>query len=218
MTTAFTTLNELQLGNGLALSTYEIESEVLELAVNTINPFYVGTNVKEALESLDVLDNSEISEHFPMHNEEECDEMDIDFYDAEENLDYMHALEIKLEDNTYNWNGNGSNDLEFKVLKSEFGREYVAVSVHIGVDIRGGYTPWVIFNNTYEEFIEALTENTEHVDANGFTITGSLFSECLNVFKQGGDSVEVYGGLYSETLEGLQQEATELLKDEELIK
>ncbi len=212
------TLKDLLQSNGLALSAYEIESEVINLAVNKVNPYYVGTNVKEFLKSLDILDNSVLGGYFPMHDTDECYELGLDFEDAEDNLDYTQPIKVKSEHNTYNWNGNGSNDIHFMELENEFGQTLIALSVHIGTDIRGGYTPFVIINANFDELTDALRENIETVEVDGYRFVGDLLSEWINIDNmETGDYSETYEPLYSSTENGLKEDAREVLKELELI-
>jgi len=60
--------------------------------------------------------------------------------------------------NTYNWNYLGPRDLNFHIVESPNDTIYTFYSIHLGGDIRGGYSSEYIFVDTYESgFYEAIS-------------------------------------------------------------
>ena len=108
-------------------------------------------------------------------------------------------------DNTYNWNGNISNDLNMDYMVNDDGEEIMLIMVHLYGDIRGGYSDYfaVKFDSEYE-FYE-LESATQHKDVNDYMVADvSIFSERYNVYdyiKQ-----EDVGEFYEFELEDLLEE------------
>lgn len=86
-------------------------------------------------------------------------------------------------DNTYNWSGNISNDLNLNYLENDSGEEIILIMVHLYGDIRGGYSDYfaVKFDSVYE-FYE-LESATQMKDVNDHMVADlTIFSERYNVY------------------------------------
>lgn len=77
-------------------------------------------------------------------------------------LDCTHDFEDNVyANNTYNWNGNCSEVMQYYVYKTPF-EFYVAIAIHIGWDVRVGYTDYVLYKfDCYEDFLDAFQSNYE---------------------------------------------------------
>ena len=86
-------------------------------------------------------------------------------------------------DNTYNFGGNISNDLNMDYLVNDNGEEIMLIMVHLFGDIRGGYSDYfaVKFHNEYA-FYE-LESATQMKDVNDHMVADlTIFSEMYNVY------------------------------------
>ena len=108
-------------------------------------------------------------------------------------------------DNTYNWNGNISNDLNMDYLVTEDDEEIILIMVHLFGDIRGGYSDYfaVKFDSMYEFYeLESATQIktvNDHMSADL-----SIFSEMYNVYNY--EKQEDVGSFYCLELEDLLEE------------
>lgn len=108
-------------------------------------------------------------------------------------------------DNTYNWNGNISNDLNMNYLENEDGEEIMLIMVHLYGDIRGGYSDYfaVKFDSMYE-FYE-LESATQMKDVNDHMVADlTIFSERYNVYDY--EKQEDIGEFFDLELEDLLEE------------
>lgn len=105
-------------------------------------------------------------------------------------------------DNTYNWNGNISNDLNLDYMENDDGEEIILIMVHLYGDIRGGYSDYfaVKFDSIYE-FYE-LESATQMKDVNDHMVADvTIFSERYNVYDY--EKQEDVGEFYCIELEDL---------------
>lgn len=108
-------------------------------------------------------------------------------------------------DNTYNWNGNISNDLNINYMTNDNDEEIMLIMVHLYGDIRGGYSDYfaVKFDSKYE-FYE-LENATQMKDVNDHMVADlTIFSECYNVYDY--EKQEDVGEFYELELEDLLEE------------
>lgn len=108
-------------------------------------------------------------------------------------------------DNSYNWNGNISNDLNMDYLENDDGEEIMLIMVHLYGDIRGGYSDYfaVKFDSVYE-FYE-LESATQMKDVNDHMVADlTIFSECYNVYDY--EKQEDVGEFFDLELEDLLEE------------
>ena len=95
---------------------------------------------------------------------------------------FKHNPKVK-GDNTYNWSGNISNDLNIDYLMNDNDEEIMLIMVHLYGDIRGGYSDYfaVKFDNEYE-FYE-LESTTQMKDVNDHMVADvTIFSDSYNVY------------------------------------
>ena len=112
-------------------------------------------------------------------------------------------------DNTYNWSGNISNDLNMDYMVNEDGEEIMLIMVHLYGDIRGGYSDYfaVKFDSEYE-FYE-LESTTQSKDVNDHMVADlTIFSEMYNVYDY--EKQEDVGSFYDLELEDLLKEIDNL--------
>ena len=111
--------------------------------------------------------------------------------------------------NTYNWNGNISNDLNMNYMVNEDGEEIMLIMVHLYGDIRGGYSDYFVvkFDSEYE-FYE-LESTTQSKDVNDHMVADlNIFSERYNVYDY--EKQEDVGLFYDLELEDLLKEIDNL--------
>lgn len=114
-----------------------------------------------------------------------------------EDLENMQAVKIR-HDNTYNFGGNFTNELHFIELELEDDRAVLLYRVHVGLDVRGGYSSWGGFMfDTIEDFYEVIIRDVTTIEVtyrdltnptdteaeeNYLTISVNGFSEHQNVY------------------------------------
>lgn len=195
------TLAELVEGEffGLELEADNVE-EIIE-AGKARHEFYIGTDVKEWLSKFTAVTSDNLGEYFPTWDDaEERDDTD------RPNLET--ALYFSDGDNSYNWSGNSSTDINFNLVHDDLGRGFVYVAIHIGSDIRAGYTTGILLDlESYSDddlliyFLEPAYEASEGLDVeyNGDTyyVNGNILSEEVDVYRESdGASFYTYGYVY----------------------
>lgn len=108
-------------------------------------------------------------------------------------------------DNTYNWSGNISNDLNINYMVNENDEEIMLIMVHLYGDVRGGYSDYfaVKFDSVYD-FYE-LESATQMKEVNDHMVADvSIFSESYNVYDY--KKQEDVGNFYCVELEDLLEE------------
>ena len=108
-------------------------------------------------------------------------------------------------DNTYNWSGNISNDLNMDYLVNEMDEEIMLIMVHLYGDIRGGYSDYfaVKFDSEYDFF--ELESATQMKDVNDHMVADlTIFSESYNVYDY--EKQEDVGSFYDLEFEDLLEE------------
>ena len=108
-------------------------------------------------------------------------------------------------DNTYNWSGNISNDLNMDYLLNEVDEEIMLIMVHLYGDIRAGYSDYfaVKFDSVYD-FYE-LESATQMKGVNDHMVADvTIFSDSYNVYDY--ENQEDVGSFYDFELEDLLEE------------
>lgn len=108
-------------------------------------------------------------------------------------------------DNTYNWSGNISNDLNMNYMVNENDEEIMLILVHLYGDIRGGYSDYfaVKFDSVYDfHELESATQMKEVNDHMVADVT--IFSDSYNVYDY--EKQEDVGSFYDLELEDLLEE------------
>ena len=144
------------------------------------------------------------------------DEMDTLENEDIDELALVDDFDLRIEDNTYNYNGNGSRDIDFKIYESYEHGAVGIIRLHMGLDIRGGYSnAFAVQGDSTEDILEQLSEikkiATGTIELEGsimldFYIDGSMFNEYANVY---------IANSTGETLEDF--ETYELLSDDDDI-
>jgi hypothetical protein len=108
-------------------------------------------------------------------------------------------------DNTYNFSGNISNDLNMNYMENDDGEEIMVIMVHLFGDIRCGYSDYfaVKFDSMYEFYeLESATQIksvNDHMSADL-----NIFSDMYNVYDY--EKQEDVGSFYCFELEDLLEE------------
>lgn len=108
-------------------------------------------------------------------------------------------------DNTYNWSGNISNDLNMNYMVNENDEEIMLIMVHLYGDIRVGYSDYfaVKFDSVYD-FYE-LESSTQMKEVNDHMVADvTIFSDSYNVYDY--EKQEDIGSFYDLELEDLLEE------------
>ena len=197
-------INELN-NMGINLYTY---SDLLEQLAERKIP----TDYQEGKTTLEQV-NKDTHLINPLEIFEEMDTMEIEDMDE---LAFSDDWDLRIEDNTYNYNGNGSRDLDFKIYESYEHGAVGIIRIHMGLDIRGGYSnAFAVQGDSTEDILEQLAETkkiaTGTIELEGsimldFYIDGSMFNEYANVY---------IANSTGETLEDF--ETYELLSDDDDI-
>lgn len=211
------TLAELVEGEFFGL---ELDADNVETIIEAGKPrheFYIGTDVAEWLSKFTAVTHDNLVEYFPTwDDEEEWDDTDAP------NLDT--ALYFSDGDNSYNWSGNSSTDINFNLVHDDAGRGFVYVAIHIGSDIRAGYTTGILLDlESYSDddlliyFLEPAYEASSSLDVeyNGDTyyVDGNILSEEVNVYRESdGASFYTYGGVYENDGKRAETELIEIVE------
>lgn len=119
------------------------------------------------------------------------DEMDTLENEDIDELALVDDFDLRVQDNTYNYNGNGSRDLDFKIFDSYEHGAVGIIRLHMGLDIRGGYSnAFAVQGDSTEDILEQLYEiktiatgtiELEDSSMLDFYIDGSIMHEEANV-------------------------------------
>ena len=173
-------INELN-NMGINLYTY---SDLLEQLAERKIP----TDYQEGKTTLEQV-NKDTHLINPLEIFEDMDTMEIEDMDE---LAFSDDWDLRIEDNTYNYNGNGSRDLDFKIYESYEHGAVGIIRIHMGLDIRVGYSnAFAVSGDSTEDILEQLAETkkiatgTIELKDGGmldFYIDGSMFNEYANVY------------------------------------
>ena len=119
------------------------------------------------------------------------DEMDTLENEDIDELALVDDFDLRVQDNTYNYNGNGSRDLDFKIFDSYEHGAVGIIRLHMGLDIRGGYSnAFAVQGDSTDDILEQLYEiktiatgtiELEDSSMLEFYIDGSIMHEEANV-------------------------------------
>lgn len=211
------TLSELVEGEffGLELDADNVEKIIGEGKAR--HEFYLGTDVAEWLSKFTAVTHDNLGEYFPTwDDEEEWDDTDTP------NLDT--ALYFSDGDNSYNWSGNSSTDINFNLVHDDAGRGFVYVAIHVGMDIRAGYTTGILLDlESYSDddlliyFLEPAYECSGGLDVeykgDTYYVDGSITSEDVNVYRESdGASFYTYGYVYENDGKRAETELLEIVE------
>lgn len=212
----YITLNDLLTANymGLATTDQEIQS-VLNSAVRThSNEFYVGTDVKLWLSSFEAVNMEVIQDRFGMFDD------DDNFTD----INYHHNFEVLSHGNSYNWGGHSNCDIDYRLLQDEHGNCYAYVRIHIGSDIRTGYTNGILldldtyssdcFVNFMDNVYEPCNSGFISIDGIDYSIDGNILSCYLSIYNHTThESFEYCDSVYEFDKEGFEQALKQVVLD-----
>lgn len=176
MANIITELNNM----GISLHSY---SDILEqLANRKIPTDYQGskTTLEQVNRDTHLINPLEIFEDMETLENEDIDELAL-----------VDDFDLRIQDNTYNYNGNGSRDLDFKIYESYEHGAVGIIRLHMGLDIRGGYSnAFAVYGDSTDDILEQLydiktiaTGTIELEDGSmlDYYIDGSIMHEEANV-------------------------------------
>ena len=187
-------------------TTQDMIKEIKELRGKTVSIFGQPTQLDNEVNEL-LVDIVEIVEKF-----EGCEsDLSIDQLDE---LDEMGMLKEFQAGNSYNWNGNVSNDFNYYIYENvENGKILVDFKVHRYGDVRGNYTNSVVleFDDEYE-FLEILSEGRKTVHLNiddaEYMAEVSATHDMIEIYNDEGDYITE---LYACDIEELETELKKYL-------
>ena len=197
-------INEL---NNMGINLYSYSDILKQISERSIPTDYQGskTTLEQVNRDTHLINPLEIFEDMDTMENEDIDE-----------LAFSDDWDLRIEDNTYNYNGNGSRDLDFKIYESYEHGAVGIIRLHMGLDIRVGYSnAFAVQGDSTEDILEQLAETkkiaTGTIELEGsimldFYIDGSMFNEYANVY---------IANSIGETLEDF--ETYELLSDDDDI-
>ena len=172
-------INEL---NNMGINLYTYSDLLEQLAERKIPTDYKGS--KTTLEQV----NKDTHLINPLEIFEDMDTMEIEDMDE---LAFSDDWDLRVQDNTYNYNGNGSRDLDFKIYESYEHGAVGIIRIHMGLDIRGGYSnAFAVQGDSTEDILMQLDElktiatgtiELEDGSMLDFYIDGSIMHEEANV-------------------------------------
>ena len=167
----------------LDINLYSYSDILKQLEGRKIPTDYQGgkTTLEEVNNNSHLINPLEIFEDMDTLENEDIDELAL-----------VDDFDLRIQDNTYNYNGNGSRDLDFKIYESYEHGAIGIIRLHMGLDIRAGYAnAFAVYGDSTEDILEQLSEiktiATGTIELEGsimldFYIDGSLFNEYANVY------------------------------------
>lgn len=211
------TLAELVEGEffGLELEAGTV-SDIIE-AGKPRHEHFIGTDVQEWLSKFTAVTSDNLGEYFPTWDEEEE-------WDDEDTPNMGTALYFSDGDNSYNWGGNGSTDINFNLVHDDAGRGFAYVAIHVGTDIRAGYTTGILLDlESYSDddllvyFLEPTYEASESLDVeykgDTYHVSGGILSEEVEVYRESdGEGFYTYGCVYENDGKRAETELIEIVE------
>ena len=182
-------INEL---NNMGISLYTYSDILKQISERSIPTDYQGN--KTTLEQV----NKDTHLINPLEIFEYMDTMEIEDMDE---LAFSDDWDLRIQDNTYNYNGNGSRDIDFKIYESYEHGAVGIIRLHMGLDIRVGYSnAFAVSGDSTEDILMQLDElktiatgtiELEDGSMLDFYIDGSMFNENASVYisDETGDTV-----------------------------
>ena len=211
------TLAELVEGEFFGL---ELDADNVETIIEAGKPrheFYLGTDVAEWLSKFTAVTSDNLGEYFPTWD-------DAEEWDDTDTPNMSTALYFSDGDNSYNWGGNSSADINFNLAHDDAGRGFVYVAIHIGSDIRAGYTTGILLDlESYSsddlliDFLEPAYEASESLDVeykgDTYYVRGEIISEEVEVYRESdGASFYTYGYVYENDGKRAETELLEIVE------
>ena len=128
--------------------------------------------------TVDILDLVEAFADYEVTYRKACDLLEV------ENVDDIDGLDYIIADNSYNWNGMGSNDFDYRTYETNGEGIVLSIKFHRFGDVRGNYTEnaYLLFDDIYifDEIIGEQFHNF-NVTANGldFMCTTRIVDEYI---------------------------------------
>lgn len=172
-------INEL---NNMGINLYTYSDFLKQISERSIPTDYQGgkTTLEQFNNGSHLINPLEIFDEMDTLENEDIDELAL-----------VDDFDLRIEDNTYNYNGNGSRDIDFKIYENYEHGAIGIIRLHMGLDIRGGYAnAFAVQGDNTEDILEQLSEtktiSTGTIELKDgsmldFYIDGSLFNENANV-------------------------------------
>lgn len=111
----------------------------------------------ESLEKYEI-----VGEMIELYNYDTDEYTDVEGSELFEELEESGEIKEAIHDNSYNWDSPISNNLDFIKYKNVgTGEIYIKMMVHLGGDIRGNYTDYILLKFDAEwEYADAFYENS----------------------------------------------------------
>ena len=151
------------------------------------------------------------------------------FVDSESGLEELindYDMNNGKGDNTYNYSGYLSNELNFYSFKSMYDdKVLVAYSIHIGLDVRAGYTDsvWIEYDSD-DDFLYHLTQRfllgEFEIEGYNVSVYGEAAHEMVEidyVNNDSGDSDVIEHWVDAYDLNYLKESVTEVLKEHDVL-
>lgn len=141
-------------------------------------------------------------------------------------LIHDYDMDNRKGDNTYNYSGYLSNELNFHSFNSMYDdKVLVAYSIHVGLDVRAGYTDsvWIEYDSEYD-FVCHLTQRflLGDFEIEGYNV--SVYGEAAHemaeidyVNKDSGDSDVIEHWVDAYNLDYLKDSVIEVLKEHDVL-
>ena len=159
----------------------DIKKDLLELRGADVKIFGQSTTLPVRSDNditVDILELVEVLADYEVTYRKACDLLEV------ENVDDIDGLDYSLADNSYNWNGMGSNDFDYRTYETNGEGIVLSIKFHRFGDVRGNYTEnaYLLFDDIYifDEIIGEQFHNF-NVTANGldFMCTTRIVDEYI---------------------------------------
>ena len=182
----------------------KIKKDIRELRGATVSIFGQATTLNGGVDKLDadVLDILDELEGYEVDGVQTIEDME----------EYEPLTEIR-GDNSYNYNGHISNDINWYIYKGDFsGKTYIELKVHRYGDVRGNYTEDVILEIDEDIFYEILyTSGRYGVVLDKYEYNTTPLNEDIEIYNEDGNYLTT---LYCCEYDELEDELKAYLKEQ----
>jgi hypothetical protein len=126
----------------------DIKKDLLELRGADVKIFGQSTTLPVRSDNditVDILELVEVLADYEVTYRKACDLLEV------ENVDDIDGLDYIIADNSYNWNGMGSNDFDYRAYETNGEGIVLSIKFHRFGDVRGNYTEnaYLLFDDIY---------------------------------------------------------------------
>ena len=183
----------------------------------------------ESLEKYEI-----VGEMIELYDYDTDEYTDIEGSELFEELEESGEIKEAIHDNSYSWNSPISNDLDFIKYKNVgTGEIYIKMMVHLGGDIRGNYTDYILLKFDDEwEYLEGFYENSHSICEVGsksvyfenIEYKGNLYNITVNIYwydelatyyitDENGEEVESGEAYFEYEYDDMKEEIMEILSE-----